>query len=214
MATINACSRPPHSGCSAATTSGQAERDARRRTPARARRRRDSASRARPAPRRRAPPARESTARRPATPSAVTPIVASASTCIDAPTAAKNRTKHGHRAALRLASCSTSPACAQHVLNDQAGREAGQQRLEVQRRAEAGDDRAQREQHDGDLAADVRGGTARTASRGARRTHRSEQRPGRGEPPASTRRPAPRVEDAARAICRQIAKHDDDEQSR
>ncbi len=51
--------------------------------------------RARPAPRRRGAPARKSTARRPAMTIAVTPIVASASTCIDAPTAAKKRTKTG-----------------------------------------------------------------------------------------------------------------------
>ena len=59
------------------------------------------------------------------------PTVASASTCIDAPTAAKNSTRTGI-APCAIASRRTSPAWPHDVLHDEAGGEPRKQRLEVE----------------------------------------------------------------------------------
>ena len=134
----------------------QAERDARRRTAARARRRCDSRRREPGARARRRGPRRATAPR--AGPTTTSAVDANRRQRLDVHRRAdRGEEQHEAPASPRagLASRRTSPASRNALRTTRPAASPASSGSKCRRAAEAGDDRAQREQHDGDFAADV-----------------------------------------------------------
>ncbi len=94
--------------------------------------------------------------------------------------ASRRKEQHEHRDGAALNRLAQHVArLAQHTLDDDTRGDAGEQRLELQTRAEAGDDGAEREQHDRDLAADEPDVEREQRAEHGAKGCGSQQRPGR-----------------------------------